>query len=338
LRWLARAALTLLVAAAAAWCALALWFDGPASRPAAGALAAAVPAACLALLVRMRPYRRAAGVALALCALILTWWLQIPPRNDRDWLPDVARPAAAQFDGSRVRIENVRNFEYRSDTDFDERWETRELDLEAVRGVDLFLSFWGPTAIAHTIMSWEFGDGSHLAISIETRKERGESYSAVRGFFRQYELYYVVADERDVVRVRTGPRGERMRLYRLRIQPEIARALLRDYLREVDELARHPKWYNALTHNCTTTIRHHVRRVATPNPWSWQVLANGHADEFLYRNGSIDTSLPFDELVRRSDITEAARAAQADPDFSRRIREGLPMPSLAAASDRAGSR
>ena len=180
--------------------------------------------------------------------------------------PDVARFPAATIAGRQVIIHNLRNFDYRSETDYTEQWETRTFDLDQIRGIDLFLSFWGPTLIAHTITSWEFADGSHLAISIETRKEKGESYSALRGFFRQYELYYVVADERDVIRLRTNYRGERVYLYRLKVRPEFARALLLDYLAEVNRLAGRPRWYNALTHNCTTVIQHHVRQVSPGYP------------------------------------------------------------------------
>jgi Domain of unknown function (DUF4105) len=314
----------IVVVAAVGWAALALWFDGPASRPLAGTLAAAFVAGVIAILVFLRPPRRGlVGVAL-LWLVVLGWWLAIPARNDRDWQADVARLPTADFDGDRVTIHNVRDFDYRSETDFTERWEERTIDLSHVRGVDAFLSFWGPTLIAHTIVSWDFDDGPPLAISIETRKEVGESYSALRGFFRQYELYYVVADERDVVGLRTNHRGEQVFLYRLRGSPEFARALLRSYLEEVNRLAARPDWYNAFTHNCTTTIRFHVQQAAVHNPWNWRLLVNGKADELLYERGSVDTHLPFAELRARSDVTARARAAGADRDFSERIREGLP--------------
>ena len=281
-------------------------------------------AVCLACLIWVRPPVYAlTGVALAFLAL-LGWWLSIPPRNDRDWSSDVARLPAATIVGRQVTIHNLRNFDYRSETDFTEQWETRTFDLDQLRGMDLFLSFWGPTLIAHTITSWEFADGSHLAISIETRKEKDESYSAVRGFFRQYELYYVVADERDVIRLRTNYRGERVYLYRLKVKPEFARALLLDYLAEVNRLAGRPRWYNALTHNCTTVIRHHVQEVSAGYPWSWKILANGYLDELAYARGTIDTGLPFAELRQRSEITAKAQAADRDPAFSQRLRVDLP--------------
>jgi hypothetical protein len=312
------------VVVAIAWGALALWFDGPAARWPAGLLSGAFAVGCLTVLIVHRPRGRAMLAVAVAVLLVAGWWSQIPPRNDRDWLPDVARLPRATLAGSRVSIENVRNFDYRTETEYTERWETRTYDLDRLRGVDMFLSFWGPTLIAHTITSWEFDDGRHLAISIETRKERGEDYSAVRGFFRRYEVYYVVADERDVVRLRTNYRGERVYLYRLRIRPERGRALLLDFLQEANRLAAQPRWYNALTHNCTTTIRYHAQQVAAGRPWDWRLLANGRLDELGYERGQIDTSLPFAELKTRSDITGRAKAADAAPDFSIRIREGLP--------------
>lgn len=310
--------------AATLWGCAALWFDGPASRPLAAALAAAFGLAAAFLLAGLRPLRRGLLAWAALFGVLLAWWLSLEPRNDRDWEPSVRYPPVATIDADRVTIRNVRNFDYRSETDFDERWEERTYDLSHIDGVDLFLSTWGSPWIAHTIVSWEFDDGRHLAISIETRKESHESYSALRGFFRQFELYYVVADERDLVRLRTNYRGEQVRLYRIAASPEFARRLLLDYLAEINRLAAKPRWYNALTLNCTTAIRHHVQQVAPGNPWNWRILVNGFLDELAYMRGNVNTSLPFAELRARSDITERAKAADDDPDFSARIREGLP--------------
>jgi hypothetical protein len=314
------------------WACAALWLDGPASRAVAGLLVAGFALGAAGLLGWVRPFRRGLlGFALLFLA-VLAWWLSIEPSNDRAWQPDVARPPTATVRGDRVTIENVRNFDYRTEDDYTERWEERTYDLSKLRGADLFLSYWGSPWIAHTIMSWEFDNGQHLAISIETRKEKGESYSALRGFFRQYELYYVVADERDVVRLRTNYRGEDVYLYHLTAPPERARAVLLHYLEEINGLARRPKWYNAATLNCTTAIRHHVQQVAPANPWNWRILVNGRLDELGYMRGTIDTSLPFEELKRRSAIVEKARAADQDPEFSERIRAGLPRARPAASA------
>jgi Domain of unknown function (DUF4105) len=322
-RILATIALSMLVAIGVAWAALALWLDGPQLRTLAGALAAGLVLVIVLSLAFIRPLLRGLAVAILPIVIVALWWISISASNSRDWTPDVARTARATFDGSHVTIQNVRNFNYRTENDYDQRWETRTYDLDRIQGVDLFISFWGPTEIAHTIVSWDFGDGQHLAISIETRKEKGESYSALRGFFRQYELYYVVADERDLVGLRTNHRGEQVYLYRIRATPAQARALLVDYLDEVNSLADHPEWYNALTQNCTTTIRGHTQHIGAAGSFDWRMLANGHLDELLYERGQIDTSLPFADLKRHSDITDKAKAADDSPDFSARIRQGL---------------
>src|SRR5208283_4645681 len=310
--------LSVIVIAGVAWGAMALWFDGPRLRVIAGALAGGLVLASCALAFLIRPFLRGLVAALMPVIVVALWWTAIAPSNTRDWTPDVARTARASFDGSRMTIENVRNFNYRSETDYDQRWETRTYDLDRVKRVDLFLSFWGPTQIAHTIASWEFDDGQHLAISIETRKEKGESYSALRGFFRQYELYYVVADERDLIGLRTNYRGEQVYLYRMKMPAAQARALLVDYLKEVNGLADRPRWYNAVTRNCTTTIRYHARSVGSGRSFDWRILANGYADELAYERGQIDNSLPFEELRARSNVTEKARAADTSSDFSAR--------------------
>lgn len=322
LRLLGRLVLWIFVLAATAWGSAALWFDGPASL--AALLAAAYVLAAVALFIMLRPRRRAYAAFLVLFAVLLGWWLSLEPSNDRDWQPDVARLPAAEIRGDRLVLRNVRDFNYRSETDYTEHWETRRYDLSKLRGLDLFVIYWGSPSIAHTILSWDFGDGQHLAISIETRKEKGESYSAVRGFFRQYELYYVIADERDVVRLRTNYRHEDVYLYRLRTPPARARALLLNYLEAVNRLARHPKWYNAITYNCTTTIRLHLADVVTGIPRDWRWLANGHLDELLYEMGAVNHALPFDEFKRLSYINPKAQAVPAHGDFSAAIRKGLP--------------
>jgi hypothetical protein len=307
-----------------AWGCAALWFDGPASRPVAGSLAAGFAVAALILLVRFRPLSKGVAAYGVLFLLVLGWWLTIPPSNERDWQRDVTELPTATIDGDLVTIRNVRNFEYRSTEDYSERWETRTYDLSRIVGVDIYFFYWGSPWIAHTVMSWNFEDGPPLAISIETRKERGESYSSALGFFRQYELYYVVADELDVILLRTNYRNDHGYLFRMSFSPDTARKFLLAYFDEMNRIARKPKWYNAFTHNCTTSIRIHAQEIGVARAWNWRHLANGKGPELLYMRGMIDTSLPFEELKARSYVNERANAAGAVPDFSRRIREGLP--------------
>ena len=324
MRIASRVLVVVLVLLATAWAAAAIWVDGPESRSLAGVVAGAASLAAVYALVRQRPWWRAAVAGSVPFVIVLAWWLTLEPRNDRDWQSDVARAPSATVDGSSLIIRNVRSFVHRADGDSVERWETRTYDLDKIVGADLFISFWGPTLYGHTIASWEFADGQHLAISIETRKEKGEQYSAVRGFFRQFELYYVVADERDVIALRTNRRRERVQLYRTAGSPEEDRALLLEYVRAMNALVDRPRWYNALTHNCTTTIWNHVKAVDADDPFDWRLLANGYLVDLAYELGSVDTSTSLDELKRRSDITTRAREAGEGEDFSRAIRRGLP--------------
>src|SRR5882757_171468 len=295
-RLIATLMLSVIVVAAVTWAVMAIWIDGPQSRVLAAPMAAGLAVVSVTLAASVRPLLRGLTVALFPVIVVALWWTSILPTNTRDWTPDVARTARATFHGSLVTIENVRNFNYRSETDYDQRWETRTYDLDRIKGVDLFLSFWGPTEIAHTIVSWDLDDSQHLAISIETRKQKGESYSAIRGFFRQYELYYVVADERDLVGLRTNYRGEQVYLYRVRVPAADARALLVDYLTEANRLSDHPQWYNALTQNCTTTIRGHAQNAGAGGRLDWRLLANGHLDELLFERGQLDTDLSFKNI------------------------------------------
>ena len=310
------------------WGAAALWFDGPSSRRLAALAAAVFAVSALTLLLGIRPRWRGVLAFAALFVALLAWWLSLAPRNDRNWYRDVRVTPTAELRGDVLTIHGVRNFSYRSETDWDERWEDRTYDLAKLRGLDLFMSYWGSPSIAHTIMSWEFEGTLPLAISIETRKEQGESYSSLRGFFRQYELYYVVADERDVIGLRTNHRGEEVFLYRLRTPVTRARRLLLSYVDAMNRLAKTPQWYNAFTHNCTTTIETHTRQIAAdggPAPvWDWRLYVNGHLDELLHEQGIVNASLPFPALRAASDITPRARAAGNDPAFSERIRVGLP--------------
>lgn len=302
------------------WSAAAIWFDGPSSPVAAAMLALAWVLAVAVVLGWVRPFRRALIVSWLGVAVVVSWWFCLSPSNDRDWSPDVAQTAWAQWEGSRVTIHHVRDFHYRSTTDYDQRWVSRTFDLSQLQGVDLFICYWGPRAVAHTVSSWEFADGQHLAISIETRKEKGESYSAIRGFFRQYELYYVVATEQDAIRLRTNFRREDVYLYRVRMPVDRARELLQDYLRAINGLNQQPRWYNAVTQNCTTTIHYHAKHIGVVRPWDWRLLLNGYLDELMYQRGSIDPTMPFAQLRAASAISRRAQQADDSADWSAAIR------------------
>jgi hypothetical protein len=308
-----------------AWAFGAIWFDFP--FPALRQPFAVV-FACGALfaLVFTRPcWRAKIGLAIAI-ALVASWWITIPPTNIADWLPDVARTPFAEIEGDRITIRNFRNFDYRTTTDYVQHWETKTVHLSNLRGVDFYTNYWGSKLICHTFLSFDFGPEGYVCISIETRKKKGQSYSAIRGFYRQFALCYIIGDERDIVRLRTNYRHEDIYLYRLRgATLEKARELFLDYLRSGNELHARPQWYNAISSNCTTNIRLHMNDIGVARPWNWEMLVNGYVDQRAYALGAIDTALPFAKLKQRSHINARAQAADQDPAFSTRIRAGLPL-------------
>ena len=313
-RWIGCVARALLFTAGVlvtTWAAIAVAVDGPGTF-AAGLLVALV----IAVYWRVRPKLLARLAAVFVLACTVVWWLTLAPRNDRAWQPDVARLPEMRVDGTQLVVSNVRDYAWSDAETGTPRWVKRTYALDEVQGVDLVLSDWGTPFVVHTIVSWEFADGSHLAVSIEARKELGEAYSAWRGFFRQFELAYVVGEERDLLGVRARHRGETLRLYRLSLSPALARELLLTYVARIERLADDPAWYNALTTNCTTTIRLHAVDSGLENPFDWRILANGSVDELLYDRGRLQRSLPFEELRKRSDVTRAAHDAFGSADFS----------------------
>jgi hypothetical protein len=263
-------------------------------------------------------------VAIALFLGVVGWWISIAPSHDRNWRPEVAVMPRAVIDGDRVRLIGVRNSDYRSQNDFTVQYEEREILLSHLAGLDFYISYFTAGPAAHTFVSFIFDNAPPLSISIETRPEVGESFAPVASLFKQFELIYVVGDERDLVRVRTNFREEAVYLYRLNTSAEDARRLLLVYLARINELAEHPEFYNLLTNSCTINIVRYANAAGRAGPFDIRHLLNGLIDSYLYHSGRIDTTLPFDELRRRSLINGAAKAADAASDFSERIRASLP--------------
>ena len=273
---------------------------------------------------------RTAAMAIFVFAILVVLFLRIPASNGRDWQPDVAVTPYADINGDLVTIHGVRNFDYRSETDFTPRWETRTYDLRKLDSANIIAVYWAGKAIAHIMVSFGFEGKDYLAVSIETRKEKGESYSTLAGFFRQYELYYVVADERDVIGVRTTYRQpqEDVYVYGVNGKLESVRRFFLDYVKSINDLHRGPTYYNTLTTNCTTSILMHARINPESPPMSWKILLSGYVPDYLYELGRLDSTKTFPELEKLSHVNARARAAGKDPAFSQRIREGLPKPAL----------
>jgi hypothetical protein len=310
----------------AGWGVLALRYWDHANPPLRNGLAAAYAVVALVLIIALALPRwrwPAVGLFAALFALLVGCWSTIQPSNARDWVTENAVLAYATIDGDRIGLHNIRNFDYRSETDFTPAYYDRTFDLKQLNAVDLFAVYWMSPAIAHVFLSFGFSDGNHVAVSIEARRERGEGYSSAQGFFRQYELYYVVGDERDLVRLRTNYRHdppEQVYMYRLKGTAENGRRLFLAYLREVNALKEQAQWYNSLTTNCTSNIWLHARVLPGNVPYSWKILLSGYVPEYLYEQGKLDTSVPFEELQRRAQINALAQAADQAADFSQRIR------------------
>lgn len=316
------------------WAAMALIFDVP--QPWLGkSLAGVYSLVNAAALFFMLPFRRvgrrdflaAFSTYFLSFGVVLFWWLSLRPSHDRQWIADVAKTPWAEFAGDFITIHNVRDFVYRTESDFDSVYTTRTVRLSDVEGIDFSICYWGSEWIAHPIVSFRFKDDDPISLSVETRKEVGETYSALRGFFRQFELIYVVAEERDIIRLRTNFRqGEDVYLYGSKSSPERSRAVFLDYMRRINKLHAMPEFYNALTSNCTTNIRIHTSAADGENvaPWDWRILLNGKIDEMGYERGTIDQSVSFEELKRRSHINAAALAVEDLSKFSTEIRSGLP--------------
>ena len=306
-----------------AWATLATYYS---NLPSTGLrLALAISFAALAIWLLWLSRDRRAYVAFVVLFLgVLAWHLSISPSHDRPWRPEVAVMPRVTIDGDRIYITGVRNFDYRSVDDFTVRWEEREVQLSHLTGIDFFVSYWSGNLVGHTFLSFIFDNALPLSISIETRPVIGQGFNPIASLFRQFGLIYVVGDERDLVRVRTNFRKERVYLYRLNASPDNARRLFMVYLKRINELADRPEFYHLLSNSCTINIIRYANAAGRTGRFDIRHLFNGLIDNYLYYSGRIDTTLPFAELRRRSQINEAAQAADDAPDFSERIRASLP--------------
>jgi hypothetical protein len=322
------AALLVLIALLCAWSSLALWyrFPGPEwARGVAASLFAVLGAATAVALFTRRRSPALAAFALAFGALVV-WWSTIKPPAGGDWAPDVARQTTGVVRGDILTLSDVRDFEWKSDDDFTDRWIKRSYDLSKLRTLDLFLAYWAGPQMAHLIMSFGFEDGDHIAWSVEVRREKNSEFSPIADAFKSHTLVYLATTERDSVRLRADVRGEDVRLYRLKVPPDQARILLLQYVAEANALAARPAFYNSITANCTTAVAMLIRAVGGDLPSDWRLLLNGYLPGYLYDRGAVVTTMPLDELMALARIDHRAKAADGSPDFSKAIRAGAPSP------------
>ena len=322
----ARGALTVFVGLAAAWGAFALWYQLPGNHGLKAVGVAFWSVLSLAVLVALwsRHIARGLGVFAAAFAILLAWWHLIPPSNDEIWADDVAQMTSGVVDGQYVTLHNVRNFDWRSDSDYTQRWETRRYDLDKLKSVDMIMSYWTIPAIAHMLVSFGFDNGDYVVFSVEIRPRKGEGFSEIGGFFKEFELSIIAADERDVIRVRTNVRGEDDYLYRIQMPAATMRSLFLAYIDQANTLVHTPRFYNTITANCATLVYHMMKRIVGHLPLNYSLLLTGYLPEYVYRIGGLDSHYSFAELRARGRITERAKAADRSESFSTEIRRGIP--------------
>jgi hypothetical protein len=321
--WLWKLSRALFLLVACAWATLALYYSNLPWASARLVLAAAFATfAVWGLFLYRRGWPKL--IILALLLGVVSWFVAISPSHDRNWRKEVAIMPRAVIEGDRVRLMEVRNFDYRTRDDFDVHYEEREVRLSDLTSVDLFISYWAVGPVGHTFVSFNFDNTPTVCISIETRPEEGEGFDPLASMFKQFELAYVVGDERDLVRSRTNYRDEEVFLYRVKASPDAARRLFLVYLDRINQLADRPEWYHLLKNNCTLNIVRYANAAGREGSFDIRHLINGWFDRYAYRAGLLDTSLPFEELRQKSRINDAAEAADDDKDFSARIRASLP--------------
>jgi len=316
-----------LLVLSAVWANLAIAYQlsgAPAVRIGACLILTLIALSTLVAVVQRKHWRIVLIYAAAF-ALVLAWSGSISASNDKNWAAEVVHGITGIVDGDRLAVRNVRNFSWRTDTDYNERWEERTYDLSQLRSLDLFLVYWMGPSIAHTIMSFGFDDGRHLDFSIELRRTQNDQYSAVAGFFETHELVFIGADERDLMTLRKV-RNEQIQLYRLRTPPERARALLGEYIKQANDLAANPRFYNTLTTNCTTPIFDMMHAVTSSIPFDWRIILTGHLPDYLYQHAAVDTRIPLEELRERADVTGRVDRNLSEVEFASRIRKGVPAP------------
>jgi hypothetical protein len=321
--WLGRAIWILCQILLIAWATLVIYFS---NLPwAAARIVLAICFALVSVWLLWLTRRRRAFIAFTLLFVgVVGWSISILPSHHRPWRPEVAVMPRATIDGDRVHITGVRDFDYRSRNDFTVRYEEREVQLSHLTGLDFFVSYWSEGPVAHTFVSFTFDNAPPLSISIETRPEVGEGFDPLASLFKQFELIYVVGNERDLVRVRTNYRKETVYLYRLNSPVESVRKLLLVYLERINELADRPEFYHLLTNSCTINIIRYANAAGRTGQFNIRHLLNGLIDSYLYHSGRVNTDLPFEELRRRSLINGVAEAADKAPDFSDLIRAAVP--------------
>jgi hypothetical protein len=262
---------------------------------------------------------------LVILIFIFLRYLALKPSNNRAWVNDNKKISFAEFKGDEVTIRNIRDFHWRTTRDYDEKWIDKKFKLTEVSKIWFILEYFDPKKrqMAHTILGFEFEDGNRISCSIEVRREEGEKYHPVRGFFRQYELIYVWSTERDVVGVRTRCRRNSVtHLFEAVVLGEgNERRLLESYLKRTNKLYENPEWYNTITNTCTTNIVKHVNEVYPGRvPKAMAILLPGLSPKILHKNNLVKVDNTLKETLEKSIIDERAIKWDGKNDFGDQIR------------------
>ena len=305
------------------WSLAALWHF-PAWPGWLGALAAMIWAGAGLVVFRTLASDRIPVAMLGAFLLVRLIWGFKSPSNDRDWQELSRTLPTAAFEGRRVHIRNVRNVAWRSETDFDLKWEDREYDLDRIQRADfIVVPFTFGRALAHVFVSFGFDDGEQIALSVEIRKERNETYSPVRGMFRHYEITYVIGDKMDLIGLRANVLREPVHLYPIKATPEQARLMFTDMLERANDLAAKPRFYNTLLHNCTTTVAQHANELRRDKVslWNWRIVLPGYSDGLVQELDLLDYDGSLDDARKRFLINDRAAFLPDSRMWSRQIRE-----------------
>ena len=248
---------------------------------------------------------------------------KLVPSNDRQWLADQSKTPSADTEGQQYTLRNIRNCNYLSTEDYVVNYYDRQIELSQVRSVDfIVVPFLNTDRLAHTMVSFGLDDGSYLAVSVEVRKEVGEGYSALKGFGPNYELIYVIGDERDLIGVRAKHWGNQVYVYPSVASAGQAQALFVDIMERVNKLSVEPEFYNSLTNNCTTNLANHVNQVSPERiRYGWKVLLPGFSAEYAYELGLLDQRIPFEDLTEIAHVNDLVESHLNSDQFSKLIRQ-----------------
>src|SRR5688500_3617113 len=275
-------------------------------------------------LTMRRVFKISLGILAALAAVGVAAWTRVHPSNERSWIPQQAVLPSASFNGNTVHVTGIRNFDYEAPGQFTPAYYDRTFDLDMIESalfvLTPFSERWrGP---AHSFVSFGFADSQFVAISVEARREPDETYDALTGLLKRFELLYVIGDERDLIGSRARFETTPVYVYPIRARKERIRQVFVDMLERANSLRAQPEFYNTITNNCTSNVVPHVNDVAPRRvPGGIKTILPGYTDEVAHRLGLIDTDLELEEARKRFRVNEGARRYADDPAFSIRIRE-----------------